>query len=216
MGTPAGHGFGQALLMRNAAEHVLMQKSRRRVEKPRRGPAILERPRHLPVNVAVHAVDEFRPERGLGNVGVDIDDEIIVGARFLRGVCENVPRVSLDRDLRQFADTRRFFSVWMSVFAVPAVARCLLQHRLPPLTERARGRASAFARQPSRASASRRHEGRLRLTLPARRATKHLNLRAFLQFGTDRSGARSAHETAAIRLRLPDNDCRCRCAPRVA
>ena len=37
MGAPAGHRFGQALLVRNAAEHVLMQKSRRRVEKARRG-----------------------------------------------------------------------------------------------------------------------------------------------------------------------------------
>ena len=139
MGVSARHSFGQTLLMRDAAEHVLVQHAGRGIEEAgRRAAAILERARHLPVDIAVHAIDDFRPECRLGDMSVDIDNEIIVEPRFPRGVGENVARVGLDIDLGQFAH------LW-STLAVLAIARRRLRHGFPPIAERARSRASGQA-----------------------------------------------------------------------
>ena len=110
VGSAARHGFAKALLVRDAAEHVLLQHARRCIEKAgRRTAAVLKGARHLLVDVAVHAVDDFRPECRLGNVGIDIDDEIIVEPGFLGGVGKDIAGVGLDSDFRQFTDARIFF-----------------------------------------------------------------------------------------------------------
>ena len=132
------HALGEPLLVRNAPEYVLMQKPRRGVEQTgRRAAAILKRARHLAVHVAIHAVDNFRPESGLGDVCVDIDDEIIV-ALFVRGVRKDLARIGLNGDFRQFPHPRSTLAgsavlfVAVLVFAVliiTVLGRQSLEHR---------------------------------------------------------------------------------------
>ena len=51
---------------------------------------------------------DFRPERRLGDVGVDVDQEIVLVAfRLPGGVREDVARVGLHGDFLQFAELRR-------------------------------------------------------------------------------------------------------------
>src|SRR5271169_123628 len=125
--------------MRNAAEYVLVKHAGRGIEQSRRSAALLEGARHLLVDVALHAIDDFGPECRLGDMGVDIDDEIVVGP-FLGGVREDVAGVGLIVDLRQLADARRRFAILGNVliavfvvFLAPVLARHFLQHRFPPL-----------------------------------------------------------------------------------
>ena len=63
---------------------------------------------HLADHVVVDRGEDLRPERRLGDVGVDVDEEIILVALGLpRGVREDVARVRLHGDFLQFAELRR-------------------------------------------------------------------------------------------------------------
>ena len=63
---------------------------------------------HLADHVVVDHRQDFRPERRLGDVGVDVDEEIIlVALRLPRGMREDVARVRLHGDFLQFAELRR-------------------------------------------------------------------------------------------------------------
>ena len=107
MGSSFRRLLRKPLLVRNAAEHVLMEEPGRDIEQAgRRAAAVFKRARHLPVDVAVHAVDDFGPERSLGDVGVDVDNEIVVTLLF-GGVREDVARIGMDRDLGKFTHPRR-------------------------------------------------------------------------------------------------------------
>ena len=148
VGPAARHALGEPLLVRDAPEHILMQKARRGVDQPgRRAATILERARHLPIDVAVHAVDDFRPERGLGDMRVDVDDEVVV-ALLLGGMSQDLARVGLDGDFRQLADARRLFPIFAAaivLLAVLAVGRRSLEHGYPPLKRSGRVKAVAVA-----------------------------------------------------------------------
>ena len=152
----ARHVLAEALLMRNAAEHVLIKHAGRGVEQARRTAALLEGARHLFVDVAVHAVDDFRPERGFGDVGVDVDDEIIVAPRFLGGVRQNLARIGRGRDLRQLGDARAAVSVLVAVLAAVTGALLLtggrLRHGFLQLVGGA-SRAPGLGRKPNRTRA---------------------------------------------------------------
>jgi hypothetical protein len=129
----ARHLLAEPLLMRDAAEHVLVQHAGRGIEQAGRRTAAFEGARHLFVDVAFHALDHVRPERRLGDVGVDVDDEIIGLPRLLGGVREDVAGVGRVVDLRQLGDTRR-------LFAVLSGARRFGQHRFPPAGASAQAR----------------------------------------------------------------------------
>ena len=63
---------------------------------------------HLADHVVVDQRQDFRPERRLGDVGVDVDQEIVLVAFGLpRGMREDVARVRLHGDFLQFAELRR-------------------------------------------------------------------------------------------------------------
>ena len=52
--------------------------------------------------------EDLRPERRLGDVGVDVDEEVVlVALRLPRGMREDVARVRLHGDFLQFAELRR-------------------------------------------------------------------------------------------------------------
>ena len=71
--------FPPLLLVRDAAEHILVQHAGLGVEQ-----AGGDRPVAKPTSpgggdVVVDEVGDLGPERDLGDVGVDVDDEIVVG-----------------------------------------------------------------------------------------------------------------------------------------
>ena len=89
-------------------EQVLVQHAGLRVQQTRRRPAaVTERPGRVAQVVVVDAVGDLGPERGLADVGVDVDDEGIRQlARLLGGVRQDVAGIRSDGDLVQFADRR--------------------------------------------------------------------------------------------------------------
>ena len=93
VGAAARDGFAEPLLVRDAAEDVLVEHARRGIEEAGRVAAFFEGARHLLVDVALHPIDDFGPERRLGDMGVDVDDEIIVLFSVLGGVREDVTGV---------------------------------------------------------------------------------------------------------------------------
>ena len=118
VGRAVRHRLAQALLMRDAPVDVLIGHAGHRVEQAgRRADPVAERLRHLTVDVVVDAVGHVRPERGLGDVGVDVDDEIILGlsVAVLGGVGEDVAGVGMDGDLRQLGDARTALAVAVAV-----------------------------------------------------------------------------------------------------
>jgi hypothetical protein len=85
---------------------------------------------HLFVNVALHPIDDIRPERGFGDVGVDVDDEIIVAPRLLGGVRQDLARIGRGGDLRQFGDAQAAVAVLVTVLAAVFGALILTRGRL--------------------------------------------------------------------------------------
>ena len=83
------------LPVRDAAEHVLIQHAGLHVQQPRRRAAALpERLRGVAKIVVVDAVGDLGPERGLGDVRVDVDDEVVAQlARALGRVGQHVAGV---------------------------------------------------------------------------------------------------------------------------
>ena len=104
----ARHRLRLLRLVRDAAEQVLIQHAGLRIEQTRRRAALLpERLRGVANVVVVDAVGDVGPERGLGDVRIDIDDEIVGQlARSLRRVGQHVAGVGMDGDLFQFAHRR--------------------------------------------------------------------------------------------------------------
>ena len=131
------NGFRQTLLMWNPAEHVLIQHAGRRIEQTgRRAAATLERARHLPVDVAVHAVDDFRPERRLGDMGIDVDDKIIMTSS-LAACAQECRACRYGCHFGQLAHAQ-------SAFAVLAIARHGFRHGASSDRGAGAGRASAM------------------------------------------------------------------------
>jgi hypothetical protein len=100
----------QRLLMRNAAPRMLVQNAGLAVEQRGVGPAgaLGVGMAHLADHVIVDHRQDFRPERRLGDMGVDVDEEIILVALGLPGrMRENVARVRLHGDFLQLAELRR-------------------------------------------------------------------------------------------------------------
>jgi hypothetical protein len=63
---------------------------------------------HLADHLVVDQRQDFRPERGLGDMRVDVDQEIVLQAFGLPGgMREDVARVGLHGDFLQFAELRR-------------------------------------------------------------------------------------------------------------
>ena len=112
--------------MRNAAEHVLIKHAGCGIEQAGRSAAFLERARHLFVDVALHPIDDFRPERRFGDMRVDVDDEIVVAPRLLGGVRQNLARIGRRGDLRQLGDARAAISILVP-FLFPFLALCSLR-----------------------------------------------------------------------------------------
>ena len=68
---------------------------------------------HLANDGIVDHRDDLGPELRLGDVGVDVDEEIVfVLFRLLGGVGEDVARVGLDRDLVELTKLRGSFEHW--------------------------------------------------------------------------------------------------------
>jgi hypothetical protein len=105
----ARHRLRLLLLVRDAAEQVLVQHAGLRIQQSgRRTAAVPERLRGVADVVVVDAIGDFGPERGLGHMRIDVDDEVVRQlARFLRRVGQHVARIGSDRDLLQFAHNRR-------------------------------------------------------------------------------------------------------------
>ena len=102
MAFAAVDGLGQCQLVRNAAVDVLERDARLGVEQRRVGSAgpCRHRLAHLTDHVVVDQLDDLRPELGLGDVRIDIDEEIVLDPLGLDGgVREDVARVGLDGDL---------------------------------------------------------------------------------------------------------------------
>jgi hypothetical protein len=103
-----GHRLRLLLLVRDAAEHVLERHAGLRVQQAWwRAAALAERLRRLPKVVIVDAVGDVGPECGLGDVRIDIDDEVVRQlAGALRGMREHIARIRPYGDLFQFAYRR--------------------------------------------------------------------------------------------------------------
>ncbi len=100
----------QRLLMRDAPVDMLVENAGLVVEQRdvAGAGATGQRLTHLADHLVVDRGEDFRPERGLGDVSVDIDQEVVlVALRLPRGMRENVARVGLHRDFVQFAELRR-------------------------------------------------------------------------------------------------------------
>ena len=100
-------GLGQRHLMGNAAVDVLEGHARLGIEQRRIGGAGPHRHRlaHLADHVVVDEIDDLGPELGLGDVRVDVDEEIVLHPLGLDGgVREDVARVGLDGDLLELSD----------------------------------------------------------------------------------------------------------------
>ena len=93
--------------MRDAAIKILVQDAGLKIEQGMSGVAGPRRIgfAHLPDDVVVDQREDFRPERGFGDMRVDVDEEIIFVAFGLpRRVRENIARVRLHCDFLQFAE----------------------------------------------------------------------------------------------------------------
>ena len=112
--------LGQRHLVGNAAVDVLEGHARLGIEQRRVGGAGPHGHRlaHLADHVVVDEIDDLGPELGLGDVRVDVDEEIVLHPlRLDGGVREDVARVGLDGDL-------------LELFDLPC--RSLLHRRSPP------------------------------------------------------------------------------------
>jgi hypothetical protein len=102
----AVHSLGERHLVRNAPVDVLVESTGLSVEQRRRGawPRHHRLP-HLADDVVVDQIDDLGPELGLGDVRVDIDEEIVLQALGLdSGVQEDIARVGLDGDLGELSN----------------------------------------------------------------------------------------------------------------
>ena len=100
----------QRLLVRNAAIGVLIEDAGLGVEQRdvAAAGAAGHGLAHLTDHVVVDGRQDFRPERRLGDVGVDVDEEIVLIALGLTGrMREDVARVRLHGDFLHFAELRR-------------------------------------------------------------------------------------------------------------
>ena len=124
----------QALLMRHAAIEMLVQDAGLVIEQRMvlvAGPRRIGRA-HLADHVVVDQRQDFRPERGLRDMRVHVDQEIILVVFGLpRGMREDVARVRLHGDFGQFAE----------------LLRRSLEHRASPLIPRRAASAGACPRR---------------------------------------------------------------------
>ena len=106
---PGRRRLGQLLLVHDAAGDVLVERTVG-VQQAGRRTAVAERFGDVAQHVVVDAVGDLRPERGLVDVGVDVDDQPVLellGRR--RGLGQIVARVGARGNLLELGDPRARF-----------------------------------------------------------------------------------------------------------
>ena len=102
--------LGQLLLVHDAAGNVLVERTVG-VQQAGRRAAVAERFGDVAQHFVVDAVGDLRPERGLVDVGVDVDDQVVLellGRR--RGLGQIVARVGARGNLLELGDPRGGFA----------------------------------------------------------------------------------------------------------
>src|SRR5262245_2485915 len=105
--------------MGNAAINVLVENAGLDIEQSTTGAGPRgDRLAHLADHIVVDELEDLVPKRGLGDVRIDIDEEVVFERFGLdRGMRENIARVGLDRDFVELFDLS---------FPVPLLHRTLL------------------------------------------------------------------------------------------
>ena len=108
---PGRSRLGQRLLVHDAAGHVLIERAIGVQQTRRRTRTIAEGLRDVAQNVVVDALGDFRPERYLVDMGIDIDNEPVLELlRHRRGLGQIIARVGARGNLLQLADAGRGFA----------------------------------------------------------------------------------------------------------
>ena len=107
---PGRRRLAQVLLVHDAAGHVLVKRTVG-VEQAGTAAAFAERLGNVAQNFVVDAVGDFGPERGLVDVGIDIDDEPVLQLLLgRRGFGQIVARVGTRGNLLELGNPRRGFA----------------------------------------------------------------------------------------------------------
>src|SRR6202022_1573421 len=111
-GVQAGRrGFGNCLLVHDAAAHVLIERTVGVEEPGRRAGAVAKCLCDVTQDIVVDAVGDFRPERSLVDVSIDVDDKPVLDLVLHRSrLGEIVACIGTRGNLLELADARRGFT----------------------------------------------------------------------------------------------------------